>query len=159
MWIGQEIGTDAPATLYWGKWSLDWSILGVLSITLEKHCYPFRKQLSIYPLTCRYLYQRFVDHPSRGKRSHSFVYELHRARNRRATDPRDRVFALLGHHSARSSRDHTPIIEADYNLDIETINHQVAYRSLESSEDLTALNAVQHTYANKGNPQLPVNGY
>jgi hypothetical protein len=79
------------------------------------------------------------------------MFELHRARTRTATDPRDYVFALLGHFSAKSGPEDAPLIEADYSLNMEEVSHRVAYRSLEVFKDLTALNVVQYSIENKGN--------
>lgn len=75
-----------------------------------------RMRFSIFTPSIRYLYQRFVE-PTQETVSHhlqnhtdhsfarnllnrsSFVYELHRARHLLAKDPRDHVYAFLGHFS------------------------------------------------------------
>jgi hypothetical protein len=61
-----------------------------------------------------------------------------------ATDPRDYVFARLGHFSARSALTGLPIMEADYQKSTLEIFHQVALRLLGEASSLEVLNYVQH---------------
>lgn len=73
-----------------------------------------------------------------------FIYELHRARSLGAIDPRDHVFAFLGHYSARTGIDGTPILEANYTKSTEEIYHEVAIRTLIGVNSLLTLNAIHH---------------
>ncbi|RGP64113.1 hypothetical protein FLONG3_9659 [Fusarium longipes] len=119
MWIVQEIGTSAPATLYWGDAEIDWEILS-------------------------YLYQRFVEPDEEYDINHNraaFIYELHRARHLAAKDPRDHVYAFLGHFSLGTGSQSLTEIVADYSKSIEDVFYDVAVRELSGCESLLVLSA------------------
>jgi hypothetical protein len=73
-----------------------------------------------------------------------FAYELHRARWQRCNDPRDHVFALLGHPAAVDSTSGKRWTEADYTKGLEEVYHELAVRLLTKGDDLMMLNVVQH---------------
>ncbi|KAM7212598.1 Heterokaryon incompatibility protein (HET) domain containing protein [Rhypophila decipiens] len=106
VWIIQEIGTKAPATLFWGnEASIDWHLLyGVCEKLTEFH--HLRRQFDIDTAKIKFVYQRFVppDLSTRHANRLSFIYELHRARHVKATDHRDRIFAFLGHYSVTEGK-------------------------------------------------------
>lgn len=107
-----------------------------------------RKHVDIQTPIVKYMYRRFIepDRSSRHANRFSFVYELHRARHLLASDPRDKVFAMLGHYSIRNGpnrqlRDLKP----DYTKKLEDIYMDAATRSLVGdSSSLLTLAAVQH---------------
>jgi hypothetical protein len=144
MWICQEIGTEARAQLFWGDAVCDWDALGQLCVTLDELFPLLRKRFNVASVTVRYLYRRFVRIGSRSRQN--FVFELHRARDRHASDPRDYIYALLGHYSALIGPEKKPIMEADYGLSMEEVNHTVAYRMFIEENYVSTLNAVQHAY-------------
>lgn len=78
------------------------------------------------------------------------MYELHRARSLKVTDPRDRVFAMLGHYSVSGPNldgvKNTALatMKADYNKTIKKVYTDVAIRALTGDTSLLALAAVQH---------------
>ena len=73
-----------------------------------------------------------------------FVRQLHYSRNRKATDPRDYVYAQLGHPSAQSLSTGLPIIKADYSKPVLEVFRDAAIRILEEAKALDILNTVQH---------------
>lgn len=142
VWIPQEIGTEAPAEVLWGDITIDWEFLHSIASTLGDSYALWRKhQVRVSSVT--HLYRRFIETPDTTHRR-NFVYELHRARDFEASDPRDHVFALLGHYSARSGTDDRPIIEPDYNNHVDLIYHETAIRTLNKEMHLITLNAVQN---------------
>ena len=93
-----------------------------------------------------YLHRRFIDEGGLANPRRSFACELSRgAHNLHATDPRDYVFAKLGHYSARSRHTGLPIIEADYTKSVSDIYLTVATRLLEEKVSLEVLNTVYMT--------------
>lgn len=94
------------------------------------------------------MYRRFVepDRTSRHSNRFSFFYELHRARHLMASDPRDKVFAMLGHYSIRdSSNRELRELKADYTKTVEEVYIEVAARGLLGHEEaLLTLASVQH---------------
>jgi len=94
------------------------------------------------------LYQSFVE--ERGGKPHlhkDFAYQLYLFNIRsghRCLDPRDRVFALLGHYSARIGPDKHPIMRADYSSTKSVVYQELATRALTDAKSTFILNAVQH---------------
>ncbi|KAK0710256.1 heterokaryon incompatibility protein-domain-containing protein [Lasiosphaeria miniovina] len=149
VWIIQEIGTRAPATLFWGDASMDWyTLYSVCDRLTEFH--HLRRHFDIETSKVKFVFQRFVppDVATRHANRLSFIYELHRARHVKATDPRDRVFAFLGHYSVtgRELRG----LQANYDAKTGTLPNvywDAASRALEgggADSGLITLAAVQH---------------
>jgi len=144
-WILQEIGTGAPAIVFWGDAYISWETLYNVSHFLEEKHHKFNKQYGLRPnnLTC--LYRRFAeDDSSTDLDGKSFVYQQHRARHLKATDPRDHVFSLLGHHSTRVGTGALADLKADYTRPVANVFLDIAIRTLSGSPTLETLNAVQH---------------
>lgn len=125
-----------------GDITIDWEFMHSITSTLGESYALWRKhQVRVAAVT--HLYRRFIETRDRRHRR-NFVYELHRARDFEASDPRDRVFALLGHYSARWGPDGSPIIEPDYNNSVDLIYHETAIRTLNKEMHFITLNAVQN---------------
>ncbi|KAL3606787.1 hypothetical protein FPOAC2_01752 [Fusarium poae] len=144
MWIVQEIGTSAPATLYWGDAEIDWEILSSVAGVLNTQYHYLRSRFSIFTPNIRYLYQRFVEPEEQYDFNHNraaFIYELHRARHLLAKDPRDHVYAFLGHFSLSTGSQSLKELVPDYSRPIEDIFYDVAARELSGCETLLVLSA------------------
>jgi hypothetical protein len=123
---------------------VDWEVLSLVSGVLNQNYHYLRSRFAILTPNIRYLYRRFVEpeddydvHHNRG----SFIYELHRARHLLAKDPRDHVYAFLGHFSIHSGSDSLADLAADYSRSIEDIFYDVAARELTGAESLLLLSA------------------
>lgn len=139
-----------PATLFWGDTEMDWDMLSSVAGVLNQDYHTLRSRFFIHTSNIRYLHQRFVEpdeaydqHHNRG----SFVYELHRARPLHAQDPRDHVYAFLGHFSIHAGSKHLPGIEADYSRPVEDVYVDVAIRDLRGADSLIMLSANHHSQA------------
>ncbi|KAM0430582.1 hypothetical protein ACHAPT_005933 [Fusarium lateritium] len=144
IWIVQEIGTTAPATLYWGDAEIDWEILSLVTGVLGENYHYLRSRFGILTPNIRYLYQRFVEPDEDYDMNHnraSFIYELHRARHLLAKDPRDHVYAFLGHFSLHTGSQALSELEPDYGKSIEDVYYDVAARELAGGESLLLLTA------------------
>lgn len=146
----QEIGTETPATLYWGDAEIGWDVLSDVVAVLNEQYHHLRSKFSVATPNIRYLYRRFVEPAEtivdQYHRRGNFVYELHRARHMLAEDPRDRVFAFLGHFSLRREST-TPALRglmADYSRTVEDVYCDVAIRGLEGAESLMMLSATHN---------------
>ncbi|KAH6721662.1 heterokaryon incompatibility protein-domain-containing protein [Leptodontidium sp. MPI-SDFR-AT-0119] len=148
VWIGQEAGTAAPMELFWGQEMFEWKTLFFVSRIMEKFHKPLRVHFNLNVSVVTYLDGRFI--PSEDRKSHeskdprtSLVYELNRASERKSTDPRDRVFAMLGHFSAAVLLEDSTPFEADYTRSTRDIYIDVAVRTLKGYPRLELLNSVQ----------------
>ncbi|KAF7547774.1 hypothetical protein G7046_g8904 [Stylonectria norvegica] len=129
IWIVQEIGTAAPATLYWGDAEVDWDILSSVAGVLNQKYHYLRTRFAVLTPNIRYLHQRFVEPDEEYDANHnrgSFIYELHRARHLLAKDPRDHVYAFLGHFSIHTGSKELVKLEADYSRSVEDVFYDVA---------------------------------
>ncbi|KAH8178217.1 heterokaryon incompatibility protein (HET) domain-containing protein [Sarocladium implicatum] len=161
IWVVQEIGTDASAKLYWGSSAvLSWPTLYSVSSVLGQEFHHLRARFSIYTPSITYLYRRFVRSetdeelmsaasevppPPLYKRD-CFIYELHRARRLSTKDPRDHVYAFLGHFSLQLTGGLLAGIVPDYSLPVEDVYIDVAIRALRGPNALRVLSACQITY-------------
>lgn len=140
----QEIGTAAPATLYWGEAELDWEVLSRVASVLNQRYHYLRTRFSIWTPNIGYLYRRFVEpeedydtEQNQGK----FIFELHRARHLLSKDARDHVYAFLGHYTIHSGSTALQDIEADYSRSVEDIFYDIAARDLSGANTLLLLSA------------------
>jgi hypothetical protein len=145
VWIAQEIGTGAPAKVFWGHATIDWQTLYHVFDILMKDHKPLRARLDLRVGNVTYLHNRFNPNSNSATSSRwSFIHELHRARPRQATDPRDHGFALLGHFSAPTKAPGVRLLTIDYEKSETEVYHEVAVRMLACAENLELLHAVQH---------------
>ena len=75
--------------------------------------------------------------------NYNFLEMLEVTRNKKASDPRDYVYALLGHPSASITG--VPIVEPDYNKSTAELCFEVTVKILEQSQSLRVLSAVHHS--------------
>ncbi|KAF4977721.1 hypothetical protein FZEAL_5815 [Fusarium zealandicum] len=142
IWIVQEIGTTAPATLYWGNAEIDWELLSLVAGVLSERYYLLRSRFVLLTPNIRYLHKRFVEPEEDYSIDHHrgpFIYALHRARHLLAKDPRDHVYAFLGHFSIHTGSKSLAELVPDYSRSIEDIYYDVAARELSGCESLLLL--------------------
>lgn len=107
----------------------------------------------------RYLYKRFIEPEEDFDESHnrgSFIYELHRARHMLAEDPRDHVYAFLGHFSLQIATPALKSLVADYSRSVEDIFCDVAARSLIGASNLLLLSTVRNVESKDGTVARPL---
>ncbi|KAH7320889.1 heterokaryon incompatibility protein-domain-containing protein [Stachybotrys elegans] len=144
IWIVQEIGTSAPATLFWGEAHIEWDELSTVAGILNQSYHLMRSMFHIYTPNIRYLHRRFVEPEGDYDENHnrgSFIYELHRARHLASKDPRDHVYAFLGHFSLRVGSRFLAGLTADYSRSVEDVYVDVAVRELKGARSLLLLSA------------------
>jgi hypothetical protein len=78
----------------------------------------------------------------------NFTYEMHRARWHNANNPRDHIFALLGHPAAKTPKGKMVCV-ADYTKPAEEVYHEFAVNMLQTGS-LLILNAVQNGDVDQG---------
>lgn len=155
LWIVQEVGVGTPATLFWGDEEIDWEALSSMAAMLSEEYHHLRTRFAIYTPSIRYLYRRFVppdEDYDEGHNRGSFVYELHRARHLLSKDPRDHVYAFLGHFSLAKSSAALADMAADYTRDVGDVYREVAVRVLKGAKSLLLLSACQTVLPRKKIP-------
>ncbi|KAK2591090.1 hypothetical protein QQS21_011223 [Conoideocrella luteorostrata] len=157
IWIVQEIGTGVPASLFWGSAELDWEKLSHVAGVLNQQYHFLRMRFHISTPSIRYLYNRFVEPKETYDENHnrgSFVYELHRARHLLARDPRDHVYAFLGHFSIQKGSWALQDLNADYSRPLAEVYIDVAIRILRGATSLILLSATHNVVSDQRKPPL-----
>lgn len=155
IWIVQEIGTGAPASLFWGTAELDWEKLSNVCGILNQQYHFLRTRFHVSTPSIRYLYNRFVEPEDEYDENHNrgnFVYELHRARHLLARDPRDHIYAFLGHFSIQKGSSELQGLTADYSRPVGDVYRDVAVRVLKGAESLILLSATHNVVSDARKP-------
>ena len=98
-WILQEVGVAAHATLFWGDSSVEWNAVGVSAVFLTRYAKELLKDCGLVEAVenTRQIYFTFSPFTPLT----SFFHLMDKIRPFKATDPRDKVFAILSHPSAK----------------------------------------------------------
>ncbi|KAK5657875.1 hypothetical protein OQA88_2423 [Cercophora sp. LCS_1] len=142
-WILQEIGTDAPSELFWGSASLNWADMSAAAALLKVYGYALRREYDLLVWKPWYMDKLFSLSGYTSK-ALCFTYELHRARWQLASDPRDHIFALLGHPAAEKGPDAPFVPQANYTKPVEQVFLDFTVNMLQRGDTLMILNTVQH---------------
>ena len=145
--------------LLWSDSRIDWSLVAAAANFLKDDGYGFRRAYNVLVWKPYYMDKLFSLESYRDKKELHFVYELHRARWQRCGDPRDHIFALLGHPAAVNPVTGKRWVEADYTKGLEEVYHEAAMRLLAKGDNLMMLNAVQHESLEKGKYWSPYSPY
>lgn len=137
----------------WGDSQLDWTDVWEAAALLKDDGFALRRQHDLLVWKPWYMNKLFSRSAYESKAPH-LVYELHRARWQRAGDPRDHIFALLGHPAAQEGPSGARVFEADYTKPVEQVYHDFVMRMLKKTDSLMILNTVQH-----GSTELGTNIY
>ena len=99
-WVMQECGLASRSGVLWGDQIIDWNPIGVAALFLLGRCKALLKSLNLASdvknvLDLYMTFSPFVPMAT-------FFHVLNTARQFKATDPRDKVFALLSHPTAHT---------------------------------------------------------
>lgn len=99
-WVMQEIGLASNAVVSWGNNSIDWSIIGLSTMFFMRHCRAHFDKLALSADVERlyHLYTAFSPFTPMA----TFLHVISNARRYKATDPRDKIFAMLSHPTAHT---------------------------------------------------------
>lgn len=156
MWVLQEIVLARQARFVWGSASLDWDIFSAA-------VHAIRADARLHAnLECRHLQNAFLmDHlrseqmAGHGRRNYPFLHLLDVARSLEVTDPRDKVYGLLGFPTRDASLETGLFIVPDYSLSTAEVYADVAKKLLEKDGNLNVLSYVVQGSAGAGNHDLP----
>ena len=140
IWVIQEVGLAPEATVMCGELEINWNLLveasKFLSSWLLGERLDFLDGLGYISNISR-VYER---------RSYktTFIYILDKAREQNSSDPRDKVFALLGHPSAKRKSGNGTIVQADYSKTTAEVYQELAVELMRDHGNLYTLSAVVH---------------
>ena len=140
IWVIQEVGLAPEATVMCGEQEINWNLLVKASRYLE--LWLLKERLSFLDGVS------YIGDISRiyGRRSYkrTFIYILDRGREQNSSDPRDKVFALLGHPSAKRKSGNGTIVQADYSKATAEVYQELAVELMRDHGTLYPLSAVVH---------------
>lgn len=99
-WVLQEVGLATNAILFWGNSSIEWSVIGLSTMFFKRHCRAHFDKLALSADVERlyHLYTTFSPFTPLA----TFLHVINNVRRYNATDPRDKVFAMLSHPTAHT---------------------------------------------------------
>jgi hypothetical protein len=142
VWVIQEYIMSASAEVFWGNASFRFDILGQAATRILTDYQPLfaHYEASKGLDNCYNIYAMRQD---LGK-TKTFYQTLMLSKDRQATDPRDRIFALVGlPYNDQFSEGFFPSAP-DYNLSISEVYHLTAKRLLVERDEVDLLAYVQH---------------
>ncbi len=105
-WVIQEAGVARRAFACYGNTHTNWNCIGIVAMYLFRYKKPFLERMDamddVYRVMQLYLMFLPLQRPT------SFVEVLNEARPYLASDPRDKIYALLGHPMANCVRGYKP---------------------------------------------------
>lgn len=136
-WTCQEIGLAIRATFYVGRSTIDWDTLYQAFRIIESNI-PKEELESeaFYTERVTFLYRSFS--------GTSFRDLLLHARNRAASDPRDKVCSLLSHPAASDPKTGQPLIQVDYGKTVAVVYAEATVLMLRGSGNLDDLSFSHH---------------
>ena len=142
-WIIQEVGLAHHARFFWGTqdiW-LDWTEVAEFCYFMDGNGASVINTLQMKSWVANHINLVWATDSS-GTPVHSFVEVLHWARVHRSTDPRDYIYALLSHPSAKVNG--TLLVQPDYSITPAQAYIKLALNVIERTNSLLILAFVDH---------------
>lgn len=135
IWVIQETVMASDAVLVWGSVETDWNqFKGAVLWLMGNNCMLGSDGLKIEEMLIMI-----------SKRAYSMEFCLNSTRNRKTSEPRDRVFAFLGIASdITSSVDEFGELDVDYLKPVECVFADVTRYSIRQTQKLDFINNVHH---------------
>lgn len=99
-WTLQEVGLASDAVVLWGGFAIEWNPIGLTAMFLKRHCRSLLNKLELTREMDRVYHAYTTFSPFTPMAT--FLHLINNVRRFSATDPRDKVFALLSHPTAHT---------------------------------------------------------
>ncbi|KAH8656697.1 heterokaryon incompatibility protein-domain-containing protein [Tricladium varicosporioides] len=147
VWVIQEVVLANRAILIWGESEILWREVGLAAAIIRTNEYNVVRRHGLRGIYNAYLMYRLsqsqdmMEPPA----NLSFLDLLRLTRQFDSTDPRDRIYSLLGLHTV----DNNPgsgasLIEPDYTISVEELYRKIALKIIHLSGNLNMLSGVQN---------------
>ncbi|OCK99030.1 HET-domain-containing protein, partial [Cenococcum geophilum 1.58] len=140
IWVIQEVGLASEVTVMCGELEINWNLLVRASRFLGyRHSQERLASLAGVGHICdiNRVYERRPYETT-------FIYILDQVREHSSSDPKDKVFALLGHPSAKRKSGDGTIVQADYSKTTAKVYQELAVELMRDHRNLHPLSAVVH---------------
>ena len=150
LWVVQEVVVASSAMVIWGSQSIRWDLVGEAANWLKANYFPSRRHHIFGAYNAAHMFN--LSMRAKQGRLHPFFTVMVSTWLFQSSDPRDRVFALLGLPNSDSDPDNDQLfLEPDYSLDESQVYLALARKVIAAEESIRLLNAVQHR------PDSPLN--
>ncbi|KAI4266040.1 MAG: hypothetical protein LQ337_008902 [Flavoplaca oasis] len=99
-WVLQEVGLASEAVVLWGDQAFQWNPVGLFAMFLHRHCKALFIRLGLLAELEKLVHVYLAFSPFRPMST--FLHIINNSRRFKATDQRDKVFALLSHSTAHT---------------------------------------------------------
>ncbi|KAJ4990240.1 heterokaryon incompatibility protein [Stagonosporopsis vannaccii] len=142
LWTIQELALSRAAEVYWGLGQINFKLIGVAALhVLDHHQSTFLHYNAMNGLKrCCGMYNYWTS----AWDEVTFFGLLVMTRRSKASEPRDKVFGILGLSAQDSDPEGSVFINPDYSLSVEEVYTAVARKILLVQKDIDLLAAVQH---------------
>jgi hypothetical protein len=142
--IIQEVVVATSVTVLWGQRQIAWIKVGEVSQWLKKHHPESRRHLIAGAYNASYIYTLAME-AKHANRLHHMSTVVASAWNSQASDPRDKIYAMLGLPNLDSDPDHGDLfLEPDYSLTTRQVYTTFARRVIAKEQTLRLFSTVQH---------------
>jgi len=142
LWVIQEVTLSRAAELYWGYGSIDFILIGRATTHVLDHYYESFVQYAAFSGldNCDIMFNIWTKQLG----NFSFFDTLQFTRDFKASEPKDKIFGMLGLTTSDSNPDGMLFMEPDYSLDTVEVYTYVATKILVDQEEVDLLACVQH---------------
>ncbi|KAK9772844.1 putative Heterokaryon incompatibility domain-containing protein [Seiridium cardinale] len=146
VWVLQEAFLAQSAVVCWGQVEIDWRWVGLAASILRTSYHNICDHMGIggvYNAYHMFRMSRSSDLPSPPA---SMTQLLRLTRQLGVTDPRDRLYGLLGIKTTDNDPEHGSLfMPVDYTIESDELWNRVAWKEIQSTNSLAILSSVQHS--------------
>lgn len=147
VWVIQEAVLAKDAVVKWGNVEIDWRWVGLSAAIIRSNYHGICEAMQMGGVYNAYLIFRMSRLSDLPPLQVTFPHLLKLTRQFETTDPRDRVYGLLGMKSGGNEPDSGRLfITPDYTISAGELWVRLARQVIQSSQNLSILSSVQSTY-------------
>jgi hypothetical protein len=153
VWVVQEAGLSKRPQILYGKHNIEWDMLSTTLRWLRHRgrpiAYKYHLEWHAIHIDREAIWSKAATTLQRddGLYAWSLLDILHNSRQLEATEPKDYIYAFLGHPLVRHASTDELIVSPDYTLELNQVFIDFASRWLEWTQDLNILAFVQASYS------------
>jgi hypothetical protein len=156
LWVFQEIILATYAIARIGQAEIDWRWIGRAAAILRTNHHHLCQELSVGGVSNAYLMFRYSRQSDLPAVQTAFLRLLRLTRQFEVTDPRDRIYGLLGITTSDSQPETGELfMKPDYSINPDQLWRLVAMKSLRLTNDLSLLSCVQHYQSSTNSSAVP----
>jgi hypothetical protein len=148
IWVIQEIVLAKSAVLMWGDFEIDWKWVGIAAGVIRINYYDVMRAHDMDGVYNAYFMHRIsLNEQESQPLTFSFRELLGLTQQFNCTDPRDRIFGLLGLPTTDADPENGYLfVQPDYSLGLDELNKKLAWNMIHRDKTLQLLSSVQRIH-------------